>query len=100
MLGVLIGHTLSLMHAAVRRSSTPRNTGSELNHEIITNTLLPHEDPATRKHRRRAERMSPMESDNVGVLSSASIWSADIHRRVCEWEVRLSDVALAVVAIS
>jgi hypothetical protein len=33
--------------------------------------------------------MLPMESDYVGVSSSASIWAADLHRSICEWEVRL-----------
>jgi hypothetical protein len=40
-----------------------------------------------RKPQRRAERTSPMESNHVGVSSSASFWAADLHRRVCEWEV-------------
>lgn len=46
------------------------------------------EAPTTRKPRRRAERMLPMESNYVRFPSSASFWAADLHRRVCEWEVR------------
>lgn len=38
--------------------------------------------------------MLPMESDYVRFPSSASIWAADLHRRICEWEVRGCDAAV------
>jgi hypothetical protein len=83
------------MRAAVRRSEIPQNTGSKLYHEFNTNTH-PHTGyPTTRKPQRRTERMLPMASDYVGVSSSPSTWSADLNRRVCEWEVSLSDVVLS-----
>jgi hypothetical protein len=85
-----------------RRSCTPQNSGFKLYHASLDNTHpLRFTDPTTRKPRRRAERMLPMASDYVRVPSSASIWAADLHRRVCEWEVgRLSVAMLRTVAIT
>jgi hypothetical protein len=82
------------MRAATRRSEIAQNTGSKLYRKLNTN-IHPHTgNPTSRRHRRRTERMLPMESDHVGVSSPASIWSADLNRRICEWEVSLSDVVL------
>jgi hypothetical protein len=82
------------MHGAERRSLTPRTpVPSSTTQSTSTSIPLGTGNAATRKPQRRAERMSPMENnDNVRVSFSASFWAADLHRRVCEWEVRLSTV--------
>jgi hypothetical protein len=86
---VLIGQYI-IAHA-------PRNTSvlnprtpvpSSRTNPPSSTTLLHYKSPTTRKPRRRAERMLPMESGHVRVSSSARLWAADLHRRICEWEVR------------
>jgi hypothetical protein len=84
---ILIGwHTIAPA-GSERQSSTPKKAGAKLSNEHTPRPRgRPPEKRTTRgKDALARERMLPMES-NVGNLSSASFWAADLHRRTCEWE--------------
>jgi hypothetical protein len=98
---LLIGQPSSLMRGANVGHQPPRTPALRSTTKSTPTPIPLHTgNPTTRKLCRRAERMLPMESDYVGVSSSASIWAADLHRSICEWEVRPSTIALVIIAIN